>query len=134
MLELIDTLWNVNMLPARSGSCFLPELIDTLWNVNVKKLGRIARGVFELIDTLWNVNVKACEEYYVNLRINRYIMECKYIYAHDVGCKNLELIDTLWNVNTIFQHIILLLQFELIDTLWNVNKLVFCIYQFWYTN
>ena len=26
-------------------------------------------------------------------------MECKYIYAHDVGCKNLELIDTLWNVN-----------------------------------
>ena len=33
-------------------------------------------------------------------RINRYIMECKYLvynYKHKEGCS--ELIDTLWNVN-----------------------------------
>ncbi len=41
------------------------ELIDTLWNVNVKKLGRIARGASELIDTLWNVN-DCPQEFYRN--------------------------------------------------------------------
>ena len=56
-----------------------------------------------------------------DLRINRYIMECKSNYHSQCYTGFRELIDTLWNVNTIFQHIILLLQFELIDTLWNVN-------------
>ena len=31
--ELIDTLWNVNIVLSESGSR-IPELIDTLWNVN----------------------------------------------------------------------------------------------------
>ena len=52
-------------------------------------------------------------------------MECKYIYAHDVGCKNLELIDTLWNVNCIPPLCILKTLLELIDTLWNVNFLMY---------
>ena len=65
-----------------SGGTFLSpkpiELIDTLWNVNLD--GRNLRRCqwFELIDTLWNVNwfriklsLKSC------CGINRYIMECK---------------------------------------------------------
>ena len=35
---------------------FKIELIDTLWNVNVLRSRRIARPIEELIDTLWNVN------------------------------------------------------------------------------
>ncbi len=33
------------------------------------------------------------------LRINRYIMECKYSCGFPNPSKKLELIDTLWNVN-----------------------------------
>ena len=55
----------------------------------------------ELIDTLWNVNCRSCLLCSsLLLRINRYIMECKYLvynYKHKEGCS--ELIDTLWNVN-----------------------------------
>ena len=32
-------------------------------------------------------------------RINRYIMECKFICASDTSLADGELIDTLWNVN-----------------------------------
>ena len=32
------------------------ELIDTLWNVNIAKFVMIVTPVAELIDTLWNVN------------------------------------------------------------------------------
>ena len=32
------------------------ELIDTLWNVNVYYMHQIPRQYKELIDTLWNVN------------------------------------------------------------------------------
>ena len=57
--------------------------------------------VLELIDTLWNVNIDYwIDEYGFRCRINRYIMECKYLvynYKHKEGCS--ELIDTLWNVN-----------------------------------
>ena len=54
------------------------ELIDTLWNVNYYKYTQETYGTMELIDTLWNVNLisereRLCKE----LRINRYIMECK---------------------------------------------------------
>ena len=35
-------------------------------------------GGRELIDTLWNVNNKKAKEISDRLRINRYIMECKY--------------------------------------------------------
>ena len=34
------------------------ELIDTLWNVNMFRPRRVARPVKELIDTLWNVNFR----------------------------------------------------------------------------
>ena len=33
------------------------ELIDTLWNVNYDKSGTDGFGGGELIDTLWNVNI-----------------------------------------------------------------------------
>ena len=57
-------------------------------------------SVKELIDTLWNVNTLEFTMPFDTSRINRYIMECKFI----VGSKldNIdpkELIDTLWNVN-----------------------------------
>ena len=32
--ELIDTLWNVNILAKRPNIIAVLELIDTLWNVN----------------------------------------------------------------------------------------------------
>ena len=34
---------------------------------------------FELIDTLWNVNVRTDRALKALLRINRYIMECKFL-------------------------------------------------------
>ena len=55
-------------------------------------------------------------------RINRYIMECKYLvynYKHKEGCS--ELIDTLWNVNEKAENEYWVEDIELIDTLWNVN-------------
>ena len=54
------------------------ELIDTLWNVN-ETVGRLAKimGV-ELIDTLWNVNIYSLLFRLNSIRINRYIMECKF--------------------------------------------------------
>ena len=54
-------------------------------------------------------------------RINRYIMECKYICSNDRNTEYLELIDTLWNVNDYLLHISERAERELIDTLWNVN-------------
>ena len=99
-LELIDTLWNVNVFGTQTISscdsginryimeckCRLDrtittdwiELIDTLWNVNVISGVGAAFSTLELIDTLWNVN----EHFRGNIgrndyRINRYIMECK---------------------------------------------------------
>ena len=35
MVELIDTLWNVNLEAAADIKEWLHELIDTLWNVNI---------------------------------------------------------------------------------------------------
>ena len=54
----------------------------------------------ELIDTLWNVNTTASANIKTINRINRYIMECKFV--ENIGKINpdLELIDTLWNVNS----------------------------------
>ena len=34
----------------------IKELIDTLWNVNLVYKGNISKDYNELIDTLWNVN------------------------------------------------------------------------------
>ena len=79
-IELIDTLWNVNSSVIAHVPDAPVELIDTLWNVNAKKLGQIAGGVFELIDTLWNVNyLPSVSNFEPIARINRYIMECKWL-------------------------------------------------------
>ena len=56
LLELIDTLWNVNKFLAWMQHGFLLELIDTLWNVNDKSFTKLSMLYSELIDTLWNVN------------------------------------------------------------------------------
>ena len=55
---LIDTWWNVNVLPYTSASPDTSVLIDTWWNVNLSFNGinRIVNLV--LIDTWWNVNQK----------------------------------------------------------------------------
>ena len=39
-------------------------------------------GINELIDTLWNVNESAPADWVEQLRINRYIMECKCAYIN----------------------------------------------------
>ena len=36
----------------------------------------------------------------IRVRINRYIMECKFICVSDTSLADGELIDTLWNVNS----------------------------------
>ena len=40
VLELIDTLWNVNIINTIKTASAMSELIDTLWNVN-NRLGYI---------------------------------------------------------------------------------------------
>ena len=77
-IELIDTLWNVNLDGRNLRRCQWFELIDTLWNVNEDDPDDDPEDDPELIDTLWNVNwfriklsLKSC------CGINRYIMECK---------------------------------------------------------
>ena len=61
ILELIDTLWNVNAkLIAIEGKSHR-ELIDTLWNVNSTRLLPLYLLLYELIDTLWNVNLNAAD-------------------------------------------------------------------------
>ena len=54
--ELIDTLWNVNLIMLIPCCITISELIDTLWNVNVTIAAILAVFTLELIDTLWNVN------------------------------------------------------------------------------
>ena len=78
LLELIETLWNVNVssgsnvtingqrinrniveckydwnIVTRYGTY---ELIETLWNVNTVCLDELTEEQIELIETLWNVN------------------------------------------------------------------------------
>ena len=75
------------------------ELIDTLWNVNTVCLDELTEEQIELIDTLWNVNLNYLNPSLHCLRINRYIMECKYDWNIVTRYGTYELIDTLWNVN-----------------------------------
>ena len=58
------------------------ELIDTLWNVNRLMTLILDEIAAELIDTLWNVNESAPADWVEQLRINRYIMECKCAYIN----------------------------------------------------
>ena len=54
------------------------ELIETLWNVNLLSRQAIRRFLLELIETLWNVNTSAAEEPSGDAQgINRNIVECK---------------------------------------------------------
>ena len=56
----------------------LIELIDTLWNVNIICDSAEPKTIKELIDTLWNVNNDVVYLVFcAKKRINRYIMECK---------------------------------------------------------
>ena len=55
----------------------LLELIDTLWNVNFCWIVLFVPANPELIDTLWNVNITIPEFLSTEKGINRYIMECK---------------------------------------------------------
>ena len=56
ILELIDTLWNVNQYIKDIIKLQYSELIDTLWNVNYFSAYFLFLLRVELIDTLWNVN------------------------------------------------------------------------------
>ena len=54
--ELIETLWNVNLIPPDLFRRGKEELIETLWNVNMKLLLVLLAVKQELIETVWNVN------------------------------------------------------------------------------
>ena len=59
LIELIDTLWNVNSKNLEVRLKQDEELIDTLWNVNNIPHCFLCQFPHELIDTLWNVNFLA---------------------------------------------------------------------------
>ena len=76
------------------------ELIETLWNVNQATWSGSIAEIGELIETLWNVNlsvIAACDN--AVSRINRNIVECKSFNLGHSRARNRELIETLWNVN-----------------------------------
>ena len=76
------------------------ELIETLWNVNLVIKQLIGADPKELIETLWNVNsLFATFPPFHGKRINRNIVECKYKQDKVAGKGLSELIETLWNVN-----------------------------------
>ena len=60
VIELIDTLWNVNKFGTFYFFMLTGELIDTLWNVNNISEETLVGTITELIDTLWNVNNGMC--------------------------------------------------------------------------
>ena len=73
------------------GLAVMLELIDTLWNVNKSLELSTCHSASELIDTLWNVNIIYSLMLLLQpYRINRYIMECKSEHKRlwNVSCKN----------------------------------------------
>ena len=56
VVELIETLWNVNESISQTDRLFKYELIETLWNVNKLHIVSQFILIIELIETLWNVN------------------------------------------------------------------------------
>ena len=56
ILELIETLWNVNQFVRIGLQRGILELIETLWNVNWGANAYAKKRISELIETLWNVN------------------------------------------------------------------------------
>ena len=75
---LIETYWNVNLSRSRSGIHSLCVLIETYWNVNK------------------NTELLAQKQ---ELRINRNILECKYVFGPHWFLFAIVLIETYWNVN-----------------------------------
>ena len=53
-------------------------LIETLWNVKIIPPEPVIRAISVLIETLWNVKTAIAAAIAIaNIRINRNIMECK---------------------------------------------------------
>ena len=77
--ELIETLWNVNTLSETTCKCSKSELIETLWNVNHFAFYDYKNQRPELIETLWNVNMILFGLKLITTRINRNIVECKFV-------------------------------------------------------
>ena len=76
------------------------ELIETLWNVNRRIFICPIMVQSELIETLWNVNETENKNHNErNEGINRNIVECKLPTAARQYIATPELIETLWNVN-----------------------------------
>ena len=105
IIELIETLWNVNHDLVFCYAIVCVELIETLWNVNatVRRCKYYYRP--ELIETLWNVNDNWEPDGNSNkCGINRNIVECK-CRKNPLHLQILrELIETLWNVNQTDRH------------------------------
>ena len=75
-------------------------LIETYWNVNVGYLGYSTCKRTVLIETYWNVNKEISALILNNFfRINRNILECKYICVINFVHVETVLIETYWNVN-----------------------------------
>ena len=59
----------------------------------------------------------------LRLRINRYMLGCKYVLSRILHLGVAELIDTCWDVNQDSKVENLQKYLELIDTCWDVNEL-----------
>ena len=92
--ELIDTWWDVNEQKNVTHLKKLLELIDTWWDVNEQWRTSGTLGILELIDTWWDVNMVPNALVRANLRINRYIVGCKYFHKLLIEVTDAELIDT----------------------------------------
>ena len=78
LLELIETLWNVNLCGKKLALRKESELIETLWNVNEDNSTPVSDFHTELIETLWNVNMFTLTgQDRHGIGINRNIVECK---------------------------------------------------------
>ena len=81
----------------------IDELIDTLWNVNVLLSHQKQTGIHRINRYIMECKFKTATIcLFVFIRINRYIMECKLIPLLQKERAGRELIDTLWNVNKLY--------------------------------
>ena len=78
-------------------------------------------GACELIDTCWDVNIISLSFNNRWLRINRYMLGCKWFSCIDALIPFIELIDTCWDVNLHDKDVNPTGEAELIDTCWDVN-------------
>ena len=66
--------------------------------------------------------VKTYETKEVELRFNRYMVECKFNIFDSRTSRSIVLIDTWWNVNLVYDESLSYYEVVLIDTWWNVNQ------------